>query len=129
MSDLPNDVKYTESHEWVRNNGDGTATIGITDHAQGELGDVVYLDFAVEAGELIEVGGTLGTVESVKTVSDIYAPVDGKLNSCNDAIQDNPELVNSDPYGEGWLFQLEASGDLPSTLMDAVAYRSLIGIK
>ena len=123
---FPDHLRYTKSHEWFDPN---TGRVGITDHAQGELGDVVYLDFAVEAGESIEVGGTLGTVESVKTVSDIYAPVDGKLVSCNDAIQDNPELVNSDPYGEGRLFQLEASGDLPSTSMDAVAYRSLIGIK
>lgn len=122
---FPENLKYTQSHEWF---DPATGKVGITDHAQGELGDVVYLDFAVESGESVDAGGTVGTVESVKTVSDIYAPVSGTLKATNEAIQDKPELVNEDPYGEGWLFQLENTGDLSDDMMDAAAYQSLVGI-
>ncbi|TNE52234.1 MAG: glycine cleavage system protein GcvH [Deltaproteobacteria bacterium] len=122
---FPENLKYTQSHEWF---DPATGKVGITDHAQGELGDVVYLDFAVEPGESVDAGGTVGTVESVKTVSDIYAPVSGSLKATNEAIQDKPELVNEDPYGEGWLFQLENTGDLSDGMMDATAYQKLVGI-
>ncbi len=122
---FPENLKYTQSHEWF---DPATGKVGITDHAQGELGDVVYLDFAVEPGESVDAGGTVGTVESVKTVSDIYAPVSGTLKATNEAIQDKPELVNEDPYGEGWLFELENIGDLSDDMMDAAAYQALVGI-
>ena len=97
---IPEDLKYTKEHEWVRIDGD-TATVGVTDFAQGELGDVVYVEIETE-GETIGEGDVFGTVEAVKTVSDLYSPVNGKLVACNEAIQDNPELVNNDPYGDGF---------------------------
>ncbi len=122
---FPDHLRYAKSHEWFDPN---TGRVGISEHAQSELGDVVYLDFAAEVGEAIDAGATLGTVESVKTVSDIYAPVAGELVACNDAIQDSPELVNTDPYGDGWLFQLKATAGLADSLMDAAAYRAHIGV-
>lgn len=121
---FPENLLYTKSHEWF---DPATGRVGISDHAQGELGDVVYLDFAVESGEAVESGGTLGTVESVKTVSDIYAPVAGTLAATNDAIQDKPELVNEDPYGEGWLFQLSDTAE-PEGLLSAADYQALVGV-
>ena len=101
----PSDLKYTKEHEWVKDNGDGTVTIGITDFAQGELGDIVFVELE-EAGSSFSADDTFGTVEAVKTVSDLFAPVDGEVTELNEALEDNPELVNDDPYGEGWMIKM-----------------------
>lgn len=122
---FPEHLRYTKSHEWF---DPATGRVGITDHAQHELGDVVYLDFAIEVGESVKAGATLGTVESVKTVSDLYSPVSGKLVACNQSIQDKPELVNQEPYGLGWLFQFDKQVQAPADLLTADAYRKLIGV-
>lgn len=106
---IPGDLQYTKSHEWVRTEGD-TATIGITDHAQDELGDVVFVELPDE-GATFDVGDSFGTVESVKAVSDLYAPVGGEVVEVNSALDDAPEKINEDPYGEGWIVKLRTSGD------------------
>jgi len=123
MKILP-ELHYTTDHEWIS----GEGKIGITDFAQDQLGDVVYLDFAVAVGDEVNKGDTLGTVESVKTVSDIYAPVAGTVKALNEGIADSPESVNSDPYGGGWMFQLDVSdaGAL-SALMSPEDYKKHIG--
>ena len=104
---VPEDLQYTKSHEWVRTEGD-TATIGITDHAQEELGDVVFVELP-EEGAAIEAGGSFGAVESVKAVSDLYAPVGGEVVEVNSSLEDAPEKINDDPYGEGWIVKLRTS--------------------
>jgi glycine cleavage system H protein len=104
----PADLKYTREHEWVRDNGDGTVTVGITDFAQGELGDIVFVELE-EAGADYSKDDTFGTVEAVKTVSDLYAPIDGEVIELNEALEDNPELVNDDPYGEGWMIKMKVA--------------------
>jgi glycine cleavage system H protein len=104
---IPDDLKYTKSHEWVRIE-DGTATIGITDHAQEELGDVVFVELPDE-GTTIEAGDSFGTVESVKAVSDLYTPVGGEVVEVNSSLEDAPEKINDDPYGEGWIVKLSTS--------------------
>lgn len=104
----PENLKYTKEHEWVLDNGDGTVTIGITEFAQGELGDIVFVELE-EVGSDFSQDDTFGTVEAVKTVSDLYAPVDGEVVEINEALEDNPELVNDDPYGEGWMIKLKVS--------------------
>jgi len=122
---IPEHLRYTEKHEWI---DPATGKMGITDFAQDQLGDVVYLDFAQSAGDTVKAGDVLGTVESVKTVADIYAPTNGTVEACNDGILDQPEVVNQDPYGGGWMLQLKA--DDPSALdalLDAKAYRAHIG--
>lgn len=103
----PSELKYTESHEWLRIEGT-QCYVGITDHAQEQLGDIVFVDLPQEGAEL-EKGDVLGNIESVKSVSDVYAPVPGKVVKANEALLDNPELVNQDPYGEGWIAVLEIS--------------------
>lgn len=108
MSDIRSDLLYRESHEWVRNEGDGTAVIGISDHAQEALGDMVYVELP-EPGLSYEQGEACAVVESVKAASDIYAPLSGEVIEANDALEDTPELVNTDPYGEGWLFKIQLS--------------------
>ena len=108
MSDIPTDLGYRESHEWVRASGDGTAVVGISDHAQSALGDMVYVELP-EAGLSFEQGDACAVVESVKAASDIYAPVSGEVIEFNGALEDTPELVNTDPYGEGWLFKIRLS--------------------
>ena len=108
---VPEDLQYTKSHEWVRVEGD-TATVGITDHAQDELGDVVFVELP-EQGATLESGDSFGAVESVKAVSDLYAPVGGEVVEVNDALEDSPEKINEDPYGEGWILKLRTSGDGP----------------
>ena len=108
MSDIPTDLGYRESHEWVRAVGDGTAVIGISDHAQSALGDMVYVELP-EPGLSYEQGDACAVVESVKAASDIYAPVSGEVIESNGALEDTPELVNTDPYGEGWLFKIRLS--------------------
>ncbi len=126
MSEVPADLKYTKSHEWVRLNDDGTATIGITQHAQDQLGDMVYVE-APEAGRSLEAEEACAVVESVKAASDVYAPIAGEVVEGNEGLADAPETVNSDPYGEGWLMRIQPAnaGDLDA-LLDAAAYEALV---
>ncbi|MCR9132107.1 MAG: glycine cleavage system protein GcvH [bacterium] len=121
----PADLKYTREHEWVRDNGDGTVTVGITDFAQGELGDIVFVELE-EAGADYSKDDTFGTVEAVKTVSDLYAPIDGEVIELNEALEDNPELVNDDPYGEGWMIKMKvADPDQLESLLSAEDYQGI----
>jgi glycine cleavage system H protein len=106
---IPQDLQYTRSHEWVRTEGD-TATVGISDHAQDELGDVVFVELPDE-GATFDAGESFGTVESVKAVSDVYAPVGGEVVEVNSSLEEAPEKINDDPYGEGWLVKLRTSGE------------------
>ena len=123
--DFPSELKYTEDHEWIRIEGD-TAFIGITDHAQQELGDIVYVDINT-VGDTLSKGEVFGSVEAVKTVSDLFIPVDGTVLEVNDELDGEPELVNSDPYGEGWMVKINVDnpGDV-ERLMDAAAYQNLV---
>lgn len=118
---FPSDLKYTKEHEWIRLEGD-TATIGISDHAQSELGDIVYVEVDT-VGETIEADAVFGTVEAVKTTSDLYMPVTGEILEFNDKLSDEPELVNTDPYGEGWIIKVKVANvaDLDN-LLDSEAY-------
>ncbi len=109
MSELPGDLRYTDEHEWLRQEEDGTVTIGITDHAQSALGDLVYVELP-EAGQVVEAGGEMAVVESVKAASDVYAPVGGEVVAVNEDLSDDPEKVNADPYGDGWIVRLKPSG-------------------
>ena len=122
---IPADLKYTEDHEWVRVEGD-TAVVGITDYAQNELGDVVFVEIETE-GEELEQGDTFGTVEAVKTVSDLFMPVGGTVSEVNPALADDPELVNKDPYGKGWMIKiaLNDAGEIDN-LMSADDYKKMI---
>lgn len=120
---VPEDLLYTTSHEWVRLEGD-TATIGITDFAQSELGDIVYVDLPTP-GRALQQGDSFATVESVKTVSDVYAPMAGEVSEANGELEGASELMNTDPYGGGWLVKLTISGE-PEGLMDAEAYKAFI---
>ena len=124
----PEDLKYTSEHEWVRSPGeaDGSVRVGITDYAQDALGDIVYVQLP-EAGTSISAGDVLGELESTKSVSDVYAPLAGSVVARNDALDATPELVNSDPYGEGWLFEIVPSDAAAvDALMDAEAYRATV---
>ena len=125
---IPEDLRYTDAHEWVRDLGDGVVRIGITDHAQSQLGDVVFVQLPA-VGESVAAGAAVGEVESTKSVSDIYAPVAGTVVSVNEALQDTPELVNSGPYEAGWMIEvrLQDGGAGPGDLLDATAYRELTG--
>lgn len=125
MANLPKDLKYTEEHEWVKVDGD-TATVGITDFAQEELGDVVFLELP-EAGEEFKQGDTFGSIEAVKTVADLYAPISGTISEVNETLEDAPETVNTSPYEDGWLVKVTIGdpGELDS-LMDADAYEQHI---
>lgn len=122
---FPADLKYTKDHEWVRVDGD-VATIGITDFAQSELGDIVFVEIETQ-GETLDAHTVFGTVEAVKTVSDLFMPVSGTILEVNPGLEANPADVNEDPYGKGWMIKVKLSGDLPSDLMDAAAYESLVG--
>jgi glycine cleavage system H protein len=123
---FPENLKYTQSHEWVLVEGN-IATVGITDHAPSELGDVVFVDISSSLTE-VKKGEVFGTIEAVKTVADIYAPVSGKVVEINTSINDNPEVVNKDPYGAGWLIKIEMSNpEELNELLDANAYKQLIG--
>lgn len=126
MSNIPADLKYTPSHEWVRDNGDGTVTVGITDHAQELLGDLVFVETPA-AGTNLAAEDACAVVESVKAASDVYAPLAGEVVAGNEALADSPEIVNQDAYGEGWLFKLRPANaaDLDG-LMDADAYKQLL---
>ncbi len=122
----PTDLRYTKEHEWVRKEGDGTYTVGITHFAQKELGDVVFVEMSKE-GTILEAGDELGTVESVKAVSEIFAPAGGTITAVNPAISDDPELVNTDCYGEGWFVKLRTSdGAQPTGLMTAAEYEAYL---
>lgn len=105
---IPSDLKYTREHEWVRDNGDGTVTVGITDFAQGELGDIVFVELEPEGSEF-EKDEVFGTVEAVKTVSELFAPVDGEIIEVNEELEDDPELVNNEPYKSGWLVKIKVT--------------------
>jgi glycine cleavage system H protein len=126
VADYPEDLKYTAEHEWVRAVGADGVRVGITDYAQDALGDVVYLTLP-EVGTEVTAGQPLGEVESTKSVSDIYAPVGGVVTARNDALDSSPELVNSDPYGEGWIVEIRPSdaGELEG-LLDAAEYRATL---
>jgi glycine cleavage system H protein len=126
MSDIPSDLKYTKSHEWVRAAGD-TATIGITDHAQAELTDIVFVELP-EAGREVKAGEACAVVESVKTASDIYAPVSGKILESNKTVVDDPSLVNKEPYAGGWFFKIKLSNPAEaSSLMSPEQYKAQVG--
>ncbi|MFM2320708.1 MAG: hypothetical protein RLZZ215_3329 [Pseudomonadota bacterium] len=126
MSNVPANLKYADSHEWILDHGDGTVTIGITDHAQALLGDLVFVELP-EIGSILSVGDECGVVESVKAASDIYAPVGGEVFEVNHELEDSPELVNTDPYEAGWIFKLkvENSSEL-AALLSADAYSELV---
>ncbi|HSE07987.1 MAG TPA: glycine cleavage system protein GcvH [Nocardioidaceae bacterium] len=124
----PEDLKYSSEHEWVRSPGeaDGSVRIGITDYAQDALGDIVYVSLP-EVGAEVAAGDTVGELESTKSVSDVYAPVSGKVVARNDALDGSPELVNSDPYGDGWLFEVAGAPDAElGALMDSSAYQATL---
>ncbi len=123
---IPEGLKYTKEHEWVKVEGN-ICTVGVTDYAQGELGDIIYIDVTT-VGNNVSMGDAFGTIEAVKTVSDMYAPVSGKIAEFNSAVNDNPAIVNQDPYGAGWLVKIEISnmGDIDS-LLSAEDYKKLVG--
>ena len=126
MSNIPKDLKYTKSHEWLKLNGDGSVTVGITHHAQDLMGDMVYVELP-QKGAKVTAGKECGVVESVKAASDVYAPVTGEIVEANDALADAPETVNKDPYGAGWMFRLKpASKSELDGLLDAKAYETLV---
>ncbi|AIO48214.1 MULTISPECIES: glycine cleavage system protein GcvH [Burkholderia] len=125
MSNVPAELKYTDEHEWIRTEADGTLTVGITDHAQSTLGDIVFLELP-EVGKSVNAGDAVGVVESVKAASDIYSPVSGEIVAINEAATDAPEEVNGDAYGV-WLFKIKlAAGASTDKLIDADAYSKLI---
>ena len=122
---IPNDVKYTKDHEWIRVEGD-IAYVGITDYAQEQLGDIVFVDIQT-VGETLAAGDVFGTIEVVKTVSDLFLPVGGEVLEQNDRLADQPELVNQDPYGEGWLVKIRPAADADyDALLSAEDYKALI---
>ncbi|AJX17585.1 MULTISPECIES: glycine cleavage system protein GcvH [Burkholderia] len=126
MSNVPAELKYTDEHEWVRAEADGTLTIGITDHAQSTLGDIVFLELP-QVGKQVKAGDAIGVVESVKAASDIYSPVSGEVVAINAEAVDSPEEVNSDAY-DTWLFKIKlADGASTDNLLDAAAYAKLVG--
>lgn len=123
---IPAELKYTKDHEWVKIEGN-IAVVGITDHAQSELGDIVYVDVDT-VGDEVEAGAVFGSVEAVKTVADLFLPVSGVVSELNEALEDEPELVNTDPYGKGWIVKVEISEDADlSELLTAEQYQELIG--
>jgi glycine cleavage system H protein len=121
---IPDELRYTEAHEWVRDGADGVLRVGITDYAQAQLGDVVFVDLPA-VGDTVTAGAPCGEVESTKSVSEIYAPVSGEVVAVNEALTGSPELVNSGPYDDGWMFEIRAGGAGVDGLLDAAAYRSL----
>ncbi len=122
---LPTNVKYTKEHEWIRLEGD-IAYVGITDYAQEQLGDIVFVDIQAE-GETLAAEEVFGTIEVVKTISDLFMPISGEVTEQNEALADQPELVNKDPYGEGWLIKIKPDADADfDSLLDAEAYKALI---
>jgi glycine cleavage system H protein len=126
MSNVPAELKYSKEHEWLRKEADGSYTVGITEHAQELLGDMVFVDLP-EVGKTVAAGDDCAVAESVKAASDIYAPISGEILAVNDALSDSPELVNSEPYSEGWIFKIKASDEAEvAALLDATAYEALL---
>lgn len=125
MSELPGDLVYTEEHEWLRKEDDGTVTIGITDHAQEALGDLVYVELP-EVGQELESGDDMAVVESVKAASDVYAPVSGSIIAVNESLGDDPEIINSDPYGEGWIVRMQPTPGDEGDTMDPDDYQAFL---
>ena len=126
MSEIPGDLKFMKSHEWARVEGDGKVTVGISDHAQGLLGDLVYVELP-NVGDRVEAGNASAVVESVKAASDVYAPVSGTVTAVNAALADKPETINEDAYGDGWIFKMKLDDKAElDDLLDADAYAELI---
>ena len=126
MSNIPSELKYASSHEWVRNEGDGTFTVGISEHAQELLGDMVFVELP-EVGDAVDAGEDCAVAESVKAASDIYAPISGEIVAINEELEDAPETVNSDAYGDGWLFRIKASDESElENLLNAEGYANTI---
>lgn len=126
MSDFPTELKYANTHEWARLEGDGKVVVGITDHAQDALGDIVFIELP-ELGAEVDAGAEIAVVESVKAASDIYSPVAGEIVEVNSALEDEPELVNASPYEDGWLFVVSLSeGEDFSNLLDVEGYQALV---
>lgn len=126
MSNVPTELKYAASHEWIRNDGEGVFTVGISEHAQELLGDMVFVELP-EVGDTYSVGDDCAVAESVKAASDIYAPLSGEIVAVNEDLEDSPEMVNNDPYGDGWLFKIKADDENElNNLLDAEAYSASI---
>ena len=126
MSELPGDLLFTDDHEWLRREDDGSVSIGITDHAQASLGDLVYVELP-EVGSDVDEAGEMAVVESVKAASDVYAPIGGSIVAVNEALADDPEKINSDPYGDGWIVRLQPSEAIDeSTLMSPADYQTFL---
>ena len=125
MSELPGDLLYTNDHEWLRREGDGSVSIGITEHAANALGDLVYVELP-EVGQDVDAGGEMAVVESVKAASDVYAPVAGSVTAVNEELADDPEKINADPYGDGWIVRIAAGAFDDGDLMTPDAYQELL---
>lgn len=126
MTDLPGELMYTREHEWLRREEDGSVTIGITDHAQEALGDLVYVELP-EVGQDLDSGGDMAVVESVKAASDVYAPISGAVVAVNEELGDDPEKINTDPYGDGWIVRMQPSEEIDeSTLLAPNDYQTLL---
>ncbi|RUO29095.1 glycine cleavage system protein GcvH [Aliidiomarina sanyensis] len=126
MSNVPNELKYASTHEWLRDEGDGVYTVGITEHAQELLGDMVFVELP-EVGDSVSAGDDVAVAESVKAASDIYAPIGGEIVAVNEELEDSPELVNNDAYGDGWLFKIKADDESEvASLLDAEGYAASI---
>ena len=126
MSEIPGDLKFLKSHEWARVEGDGKVTVGISDHAQGLLGDLVYVELP-NVGDTVEAGNASAVVESVKAASDVYAPVSGTVVAVNESLADKPETINEDAYGDGWLYRIEvADAEQLNDLLEPDAYAELL---
>ena len=125
MSELPGDLLYTNDHEWLRRESDGGVTVGITEHAANALGDLVYVELP-EVGQDVDAGGEMAVVESVKAASDVYAPVAGSITAVNEDLADDPEKINADPYGDGWIVRINASDFDEGDLMTPDAYQELL---
>jgi glycine cleavage system H protein len=125
MSELPGDLEYTDEHEWLRREEDGSVTVGITDHAQAALGDLVYVELP-EIDQELEIGGEMAVVESVKAASDVYSPVAGSVLEVNEDLADDPEKINSDPYGDGWIVKIRPDSLDDAKLMTPDAYQALL---
>ena len=126
MSNIPTDLRYASTHEWVRPDGDGVFTVGISEHAQGLLRDMVFVELP-DVGDTVSTGDDIAVAESVKAASDVYAPISGEVVGVNEDLEDSPELVNSDPYGDGWLFKIKADdAEEVEGLLDAEGYENSI---
>lgn len=126
MSNVPEELKYTKSHEWVRREADGSVTVGITEHAQDLLGDMVFVELP-EVGRQLAAEEDCAVVESVKAASDVYAPITGEVTEANSALEDSPEIVNQNPYGDGWLFRMKPADEAEiDALLDAAGYAAVV---